>query len=108
MDIDIPTNIVELQVQDKTLELWFQKATGGDKETPGTGSLLEEERYILKNQMLYQVKGGIETLVVPGPMRQKVMTLAHSIPWSGHLGRYKTLARVCSRFSWPVTNSPQM
>ena len=101
LDIDIPTNIGELQVQDKTLEPWFQKATGGDKETPGTGSFLEEERYILKNQMLYQMKGGIETLVLPGPMRQKVMTLAHSIPWSGHLGRYKTLARVGSRFSWP-------
>ena len=101
LDIDIPTNIGELQVQDKTLEPWFQKATGGEKETPGTGSFLEEERYILKNQMLYQMKGGIETLVLPGPMRQKVMTLAHSIPWSGHLGRYKTLARVGSRFSWP-------
>ena len=41
----------------------FQKATGGDKETPGMGSLLEKEGYILKNQMLYQVKGGIETLM---------------------------------------------
>ncbi|KAL2082601.1 hypothetical protein ACEWY4_012302 [Coilia grayii] len=29
------------------------------------------------------------------------MTLSHSIPWSGHLGKYKTLARVGSRFSWP-------
>ena len=33
LDIDIPTNIVEQQIQDKTLVPWFQKATGGDKET---------------------------------------------------------------------------
>ena len=33
LDIDIPTHMVRLQMQDKTLEPLFQKATGGDKET---------------------------------------------------------------------------
>ena len=62
---------------------------------------MQEEGYILKNDILYHVKGECENLVVPGPIREKVMTLAHSIPWSGHLGKHKTLARIGSRFSWP-------
>ena len=101
LEMDIPTNIVELQRQDKTLELLFQKATGGVKGTQSTISGTQEARYILKNDILYQVKGECENLVVPGPIREKVMTLAHSIPWSGHLGKDKTLARIGSRFSWP-------
>ena len=40
-------------------------------------------------------------MVVPGPIRDRVMTLAHSIPWSGHLGKCKTLTRIGSWFSWP-------
>ena len=32
-----------------------------------------------------------EPLVVPKPLRTKVLNLAHSIPWSGHLGQQKTL-----------------
>ncbi|CAL8406538.1 unnamed protein product [Arctogadus glacialis] len=44
LEMDIPTNIVELQRQDKTLELWFQKATGGVKGTQSTSSCMQEER----------------------------------------------------------------
>ncbi|KAL2081694.1 hypothetical protein ACEWY4_023547 [Coilia grayii] len=97
IDMDIPTNIAELQRQDKSLEPWFNRAADCGKP----GSLLKDERYVVKNGILYQIKGQQETLVVPKPLRCKVMTLAHSIPWSGHLGKYKTLARLGNRFSWP-------
>ena len=73
LELDIPTNIVELQRQDKTLELWFQKATGGVKGTQNTSSVMQEEQYILKNDILYQVKGECENLVVPSTIRERVM-----------------------------------
>lgn len=42
-----------------------------------------------------------ERFVVPEPMRLKVLQLGHSVPWAGHLGQQKTLARIASRFYWP-------
>ena len=57
LEFDTPRNIVELQRQDKTLELWFQKATGGVKGTQSTSRCMQEEKFILKNDILYQVKG---------------------------------------------------
>ncbi len=97
----IPEDIAELQRQDSTLQDWFQKVSEVDGVRKDIVSCLMEEKYILKKGILYQVKGEVEALVVPESMRHTIMTLGHSVPWAGHLGKHKTLARIASRFTWP-------
>lgn len=40
-------------------------------------------------------------IVVPALFRTNVMSLAHDIPWSGHLGVTKTYNRLLRHFFWP-------
>ena len=44
----------------------------------------------------------VEQLVLPVECRQKVMSIAHSIPIAGHLGKAKTAHRILQRFYWPT------
>lgn len=39
--------------------------------------------------------------MVPQVAREVVLTLGHSIPWAGHLGKHKTAARIKHYFFWP-------
>lgn len=98
----IPQDIAEMQKNDETLKSWFEKVTEVDGVQQGWVSSLAEEKYVVKNGILYQRKGDVEALAVPASCRFKVMDLAHSVPWAGHLGKHKTLARIASRFSWPM------
>lgn len=100
LNTTIPEDIAELQIKDPTLQDWFQKVSEVDGVRKDNVSCLREETYILKNGILYQVKGEVEALVLPESMRHTVLTLGHSVPWAGHLGKHKTLARIASRFSW--------
>ncbi|XP_062421516.1 uncharacterized protein LOC134132872 [Pungitius pungitius] len=101
VNMTIPEDIGEMQRNDPTLQDWFQKVSVVDGVRKEGGSALMEEKYILEKGILYQVKGAVEALAVPEAMRHTVITLGHSVPWAGHLGKAKTLARVGSRFSWP-------
>ena len=44
----------------------------------------------------------VEQLLVPQQCRAKVLELAHSIPFAGHLGKAKTSRRILQRFYWPT------
>lgn len=44
----------------------------------------------------------VEQLVLPLQCRGTVLTLAHSIPLAGHLGKDKTSRRILQRFYWPT------
>ncbi len=55
----------------------------------------------IKEDKLYLVSADGERLVVPESMRLKVLQLAHSVLWVGHLSQQKTLSRIASRFYWP-------
>ena len=65
--------------------------------------------YEVKNDILYRsyahptVNGGVpvKQVVVPRPLRRKVMELAHDSILSGHLGSKKTADKVFSNFYWP-------
>lgn len=43
----------------------------------------------------------VSQIVVPAPFQTKVLSLAHDIPWSGHLGVTKTYDRLLRHFFWP-------
>lgn len=101
LGMTIPEDIAELQKKYVTLQDWFQKVSEVDGVRNDNVSCLREERYILKNEILYQQKGEVEALALPESLRHTIMTLGHSVPWAGHLGKHKTSARIASRFSWP-------
>ncbi|XP_057693505.1 uncharacterized protein LOC130916648 [Corythoichthys intestinalis] len=88
-DFKIPGNILELQHQDPNLAQYFEeaKAKGND--------------FCVQNDILYRQNGSIKQLVVPRAVRGIVLRLGHAIPWAGHLGKHKTLARVKRYFYWP-------
>lgn len=93
----VPENIIEMQNNDPSLVSLFQKA---EKE-PGAELALHQDEYILKNDMLYRQKGSVLQLVVPPAARDAILTLGHSVPWAGHLGKHKTIARIKHHFHWP-------
>uniref|UniRef100_A0A3B3HSJ7 Gypsy retrotransposon integrase-like protein 1 n=1 Tax=Oryzias latipes TaxID=8090 RepID=A0A3B3HSJ7_ORYLA len=65
--------------------------------------------YFLDNNLLMRRwSDGLETggrdvyqVVVPTDYRNKVLSLAHDHPWSGHLGVNKTYNRILRHFFWP-------
>ena len=44
----------------------------------------------------------VEQLVLLKECRDRVISLAHSIPLTGHLGRDKTTQHILQRFYWPT------
>ncbi|MGH0117755.1 UNVERIFIED_CONTAM: hypothetical protein FKN15_039051 [Acipenser sinensis] len=75
------------------------------KEVDGCGPLTFPH-FIVSGHLLYRVSQApgtgqpVTQLLVPKSFRQEVLRLAHDIPFSGHLGREKTLERILARFYW--------
>ncbi|XP_041840373.1 uncharacterized protein LOC121639280 [Melanotaenia boesemani] len=98
----IPSNIMELQQNDPSLSAILLRARGGESEVePGSS----KEEYFLQNGILYHQHGQTKRLVVPESARDVVLTLGHSVPWAGHLGKHKTTARIRRHFHWPGLRS---
>lgn len=93
----VPRDIVELQRQDTTLKPLFQKVN----KVNTVSALQQKDHFLIKDDRLHLESAEGERLVVPESMRLKVLLLGHSVPWAGHLGQQKTLARIASRFYWP-------
>ena len=55
---------------------------------------------MLREGRLLRISSEGEQLVVPKSLCTKGLNLAHSIPWSGHLGQQKTLDMIATRFYW--------
>ena len=48
-----------------------------------------------------QQRGGVEQLVLPRQCYKTILTMAHSIPIAGHLGKQKTAGCILQQFYWP-------
>lgn len=97
----VPDNFRELQKADVALQPLFQKVCEVDGKPEGVPKLGGDDRYILKNNLLYLADIESPRLVIPKALHQMILHLGHSIPWSGHLGQQKTYERVSQRFYWP-------
>ena len=99
LEFKLPVNIIEMQNEDPTLASYMQKA----KEQEGKPRPDQDagEWYFLKDGVLYRQSGPSAQLMVPQGARGTVLTLGHSIPWAGHLGKNKTVARIKRHFFWP-------
>ncbi|XP_041421806.1 uncharacterized protein LOC121394536 [Xenopus laevis] len=96
-DIDIE----KAQRKDSSLLPLFRKVVSNSEISD------EQPCYVLQNCILIRVrqnkKLGViqEQVVVPKMFREEIIRLAHETPWSGHMGREKTLNRILYRFFWP-------
>ena len=98
LDIDV-RRMVELQVKDKSLDVLRRRVLDhkGSKDEH-----IESKHGILYRKVVPKGQSEVvEQLVVPKPLRAKVLQTAHDIPLSGHLGKKKTLDRITQRFFWP-------
>ena len=97
---DMPANpmpdiIKEAQQADKTLEPLFKKVPKAH-QPPAPGNS------VIKQNLLYRMdKRGHSQLVVPEKYRPMVLDLAHSIPFSGHMGTGATVQRITAHYHWP-------
>uniref|UniRef100_A0A3Q1F2Z4 Gypsy retrotransposon integrase-like protein 1 n=2 Tax=Acanthochromis polyacanthus TaxID=80966 RepID=A0A3Q1F2Z4_9TELE len=93
----VPSDIVQLQRQDPSLTPLFAKCV------PSSMEVTEKVRelFLLQDDQLYCRSKVGDQLVVPKRLKPIVLQLAHSVPWSGHLGQFKTFSRMLTRFYWP-------
>jgi transposase InsO family protein len=58
--------------------------------------------FSIKDGVLYRnSKAGSQLYVPAGPLRHTLLHEAHDAPFSGHLGRHKTLQRLQQHYYWP-------
>lgn len=97
--IPIPEDLRQLQKEDaEILKLHSQVVEAAGK---GSNEFMSQGRsFCVINDMLYRKTGDKLQVVLPVSVRNTVMTLGHSIPWAGHLGRRKTHSRISKHFYW--------
>ena len=105
IDSELTTDeLKDLQERDVSLAKWWEAARGTKTESSDE----KKTRYVIKNGLLWrkkeEEKRKVTQLVVPTPLREKVMKLAHDNIMSGHQGIKKTYERVVSQFFWPGTH----
>ena len=96
--LGIPQDIGAMQQQDPDIGLLYQQAQG---ERPLSQTNKPGDSFSVSNGVLYKGDGSEARMVVPQKARGVVLELGHSIPWAGHLGRQKTIARISRHFFWP-------
>ena len=100
LGFNLPTDVVQMQQGDASLVPCFQKALEArNAQIRQDGG--SEGRYFEQNGVLYRQIGQVKQLVVPQTARETVLVLGHSVPWVGHLGKHKTIARIQRNFYWP-------
>ena len=95
-----PAELVSSQQADPDLAPLFARVGEGSEEPEG------REEFVLHQGVLcrkWQERDGGEYLqvVVPRPLREALVLLAHAGPMAGHLGVRKTVARLRPNFWWP-------
>lgn len=100
LDVDA-TKLAELQQADETLKSSFAEVKSSEARNVSC--------YYMRNGLLVRKfvgqgdgdDSGIDQIVIPYCLRGKVLSLAHSVPASGHFGVGKTRKRVLQYFYWP-------
>jgi hypothetical protein len=99
VDVSLTTKeLIELQQNDESLQR-FREVLKQQKSHTGNEEVFEKQGILFrrKNGETGQV---FTQLLVPGPLREKVLKLAHDQALGGHLGRKKTLERIQPHFHW--------
>lgn len=97
-------NLIERQKTDPTLRKCYISAVTQEQAKEQAVSYLCEDGLLLRKRSSHKAEDAgrsVFQIVVPTPFRTHILSLAHDIPWSGHLGVTKTYNRVLQNFFWP-------
>ena len=94
--------LIKLQAEDKGLDK-MRKMTEPKKRGNGTSWFLEEQKILYRvfHSPKYNQGLPVKQVVVPKPLREQVMCLAHDSIMGGHLAVKKTVDRILTIFYWP-------
>lgn len=93
------------QKQDTSLDRCFSSVASHDQAEEQRVAYVIEDGLLVRKWMPRTGADGVWNtvcqVVIPKPFRSHILSLAHDIPWSGHLGVTKTYDRVLRHFFWP-------
>ena len=88
-----------MQVKDRSLDVLRRRLL--DQKGSEIEQIQSKEGVLYRKAVLRGQIDEIEQLIVPKPLRVKVLQTANDIPLSGHLGIKKTLNMISQMFFWP-------
>ena len=94
------TELANLQKEDETLSKYFDFVNCEAKKTK-TGSCSFEIRNGILVRLFKSDRYSLVQVVVPEPLRAKIISLGHDMLFSAHMGIQRTIVRVTSSFYWP-------
>lgn len=100
-DIPIP-ELIKLQKEDTTLSNLYTKIDHTELHKYGSSTFKLNKDLLVREWT--DESGTVIQIVVPMPLRKKILELAHSLPMAGHLGIEKTRHRIRSYYFWPLIN----
>uniref|UniRef100_A0A8C6LM93 Gypsy retrotransposon integrase-like protein 1 n=1 Tax=Nothobranchius furzeri TaxID=105023 RepID=A0A8C6LM93_NOTFU len=93
------------QKEDQSLKPFFEQVTSENVVDKDSSGFMLENGVLIRcwpNPVSEGADWGItRQIVVPQALRQKVISMAHSSDWSGHLGVNKTYHSLLQHFFWP-------
>ena len=110
LDLDIShADLASMQRNDPSLSKYFKLVGEAPKEYK-TGKKVSKCAFELRNCVLVRIFSSFSELdsvqiLVPTPLRAKIMSLAHDTPFNTHRGISRTLFRLSSSFCWPGISS---
>lgn len=103
-----PEKLIEWQKEDVSLNKCFDSVVPLEKAKEQETAYFVDAGVLMRKWTPHKTGEDWDTVwqvVVPSPLRQQVLSLAHNPAWSGHLGITKTYNRVLRHFFWPGLKS---
>lgn len=100
--------LIEWQKEDVSLNKCFDSVVSFENAKVQETAYLVDAGVLMRKWTAHKTGEDWDTVwqvVVPSPLRQQVLSLAHNPAWSGHLGVTKTYNRVLRHFFWPGLKS---
>jgi len=96
--------LIKLQQADPTLELAYSLVQDKSKADATKPFYFIRDDVLMRawRNKSFPVADTITQIVVPVPLRPKLLYISHDIPAAGHLGQRKTRARLLQHFYWPT------
>ena len=88
------------QLNDASLAPYFARVGEGSEVVDGSEGFVLEDGVLIR-RWKERDGGELAQVVVPTPLREELVLLAHEGPLAGHLGVRKTVARLRFNFWWP-------
>ena len=104
-DIDLDTiqdrtNLINLQKQDENLVPLFDRVVERDFPV-GKQYYYTQDGVLMHHDIVRKTRQEVDQVVLPRPLRNEILEVAHDIPASGHSCYHKTKARLWPHFYWP-------